>query len=127
MNGPLVTVRSLEALRRLVLVTAAVCLLGTGGIDLLRTPAGATPSVSAGVAPRAGAEPVIPAVLSTLRSALAAATPLSGGGDLAAPGVGLSLAPRLVSGRPAVVPALRAPVIEVDGPDGRGPPPVAGT
>ena len=124
------TARSLEALRRLLLVTAAVCLLGTGGVDLVRAPAGAAPGASAGAAPGAsagaGAEPVPPATASALRSALAAATPLLGG-DLAPPGDGRALAlhPADVGGVPDDV--RRAPGEPVEGPDGRGPPTTAGT
>ena len=117
------TARSLEALRRLLLVTAAVCLLGTGGADLVRAPAGgAGPVVGAG----AGAEPVPPATVSALRSALAAATPLLGG-DLAPPAAGPVLAQHPVGAGGVADDVRRAPGATVEGPDGRGPPLTAGT
>lgn len=117
------TDRWLELLRRLLLVTAAVCLLGTGGVDLLRAPAeGAAPAVGTGT----GAKPVPPAALSPLRVALAAATPLLGG-DLAPPGAGPIL-PLHAAAASTLPPAVRrAPWVTVDGVDGRGPPRTAGT
>ena len=118
----------MEALRRLLLVTAAVCLLGTGGVDLVRAPAGAAAGALAGAlaGAGAGAEPVPPATASALRSALAAATPVLGG-DLAPPGDGPALAvhPAARGGMPDDV--RRAPGATVDGPEGRGPPLTAGT
>jgi len=112
-----------EALRRLLLVTAAVCLLGTGGVDLVRAPVdGAGPAAGAG----AGAESVPSATVSALRSALAAATPLLGG-DLAPPAAGPALAqlPADAGDMPGAV--RGAPGATVEGPDGRGPPLTAGT
>ena len=114
----------MEALRRLLLVTAAVCLLGTGGVDLVRAPAGAAAGALAGAG--AGAEPVPPATASALRSALAAATPVLGG-DLAPPGDGPALAVHPAAGGGGPDNVRRAPGATVDGPDGRGPPLTAGT
>ncbi len=118
------TARSVEVLRRLLLVTAAVCLLGTGGVDLVRPPAGAAGGALAGAG--AGAEPVPPATASALRSALAAATPLIGG-DLATPGDGPALPVPAAIGGEGSDNVRRAPGATVDGPDGRGPPLTAGT
>jgi len=119
-----VTSRSLEALRRLLLVTAAVCLLGTGGIDLVRGPAGVPPGAGAG--PGARAEPVPPATVSALRSALAAATPLVGGHD-APPGGGPGLPTPATGPRQTPTDLRAAPSAPIEGPQRRAPPLTAGT
>ena len=121
------TARSVAALRRLLLVTAAICLLGTGGVDLVRAPAGAAPAGAApGAGAGAGAEPVAPTTASVLRGVLAAATPLIGG-DLAPPGDGPALALHPAGGGGVPGDVRRAPGATVEGPEGRGPPLTAGT
>lgn len=118
------TTRPAEALRRLLLVAAALCLLGAGGLDLLRPSAGAAPAAAVGTG--TGAEPVPPATVSALRSALAAAVPLLGG-DLAPPTAGPVPAAHPVGDRGAADDVRVAPGATVEGPDGRGPPRTAGT
>jgi hypothetical protein len=115
---------ALEALRRLLLVTAAVCLLGTGGVDLVRPSAGAAPG--AVLAGGAGAESVPPATVSALRSALAAATPQLSGDD--GP-VGGGPAAALAADAPYDVPGQVRPAAgrPVPGPGLRGPPLTTGT
>ena len=115
---------ALEALRRLLLVTAAVCLLGTGGVDLVRPSAGAATGVV--IPGGAGAESVPPATVSALRSALAAAVPqLSGDDGPAGVGPAAALAADAAHAVPGQV--RPSPGEPVPGPDLRGPPLTTGT
>jgi hypothetical protein len=125
------------ALQRLVVLAAAVVLLGHGGLELaprlaaagagaVTTASGVAAGAGRATSPRPAAEsqPVSP--VSTLRLGLAAAVP-TGGDTAARPGASLSIAPHLVA-RPVARPPSRSYVLEVGGgASGRAPPAPAGT
>jgi hypothetical protein len=127
-----------QALRRLLLVAAAVALLGHGGVELAPRLTSAGLSVSAASAgtpaagrpassrPAAESQPVQRGT--TLRSALAAAVVPSGGAEPAAgPGSTPLVAPHLVA-RPVVRPPTEDLVPDAGGAAGsRAPPGQAGT
>jgi hypothetical protein len=123
------------ALQRLLLVAAALALLGHGGLEiaprLVAAAAGSTASATspamarpAAARPAAESKPVAPA--STLRTALAAPAPQTG--DTAAgPRAALRVAPHLLA-QPVVRPPTRPHVLGAGGgASGRAPPVPAGT
>jgi hypothetical protein len=123
------------SVQRLLLVAAALTLLGHGGLELgprlVAAGASASPAVSPGSLvrttsrPAAESKPVAPA--STLRTALAVVAPAAGGETAAGPGSVPLVAPHLLS-RPVVRPPTRSYVLGVGGgASGRAPPAPAGT
>lgn len=125
------------ALRRLLVVAAALVLVGHGGVELAPrlTAAGASVVATAGGTPTAGrAGATRPAAESqptrtglTLRGALAAAVPAGSADPAAGPGELPFLAPHLRAA-PVVRPPTRLTADGVEeGASGRGPPAPAGT
>lgn len=125
------------ALQRLLVVAAAVALLGHGGVELAPrlVSAGASATAASGVAPavhrpaasRPGAEskPVQGAFV--LRLGLAGSVPTAGTDAAAGPGSSPRVAPHLVA-RPVARPASSSHVRGVGGgASGRAPPAPAGT
>jgi hypothetical protein len=122
-------------LQRLLVVAAALALLGHGGLDIAPRLVAAATSSTAGAAgpatarpvsrPAAESKPVAPA--STLRTALAVPAPPSGGDTAAGPGSTLTVAPHLVA-QPVVRPPTPSYVLGAGGgASGRAPPAPAGT
>lgn len=124
------------AVRQLVLLVAAVCLLGTGTVELAprsltanATAAGAPAVTSVGRATpsRPAAESGAPSTSLTLRSPLAAFSPGSGGAPAMLPGACPLVAPHLVV-RPGVRPPTSGCALTLPGgPSERAPPVLAGT
>jgi hypothetical protein len=127
-----------RALRQLVLVVAAVCLLGTGASELApravtavaataAAPGSATSSVGRAAAARPAAESGAPSTTHTLRAALAAAAPGAGAAAAVPPGSVPLVAPHLLA-RPVVRPPAPSYVLGLPGgPRDRAPPGAAGT
>lgn len=125
------------ALRRLLLVAAALVLLGHGGVELVPrltaagasvvSAAGGTPTAGRSAASRPAAESQPTQTGLTLRGALPAAVPAGSADPAAGPGELPVLAPHLRAApvvRPPTRPAARG--VE-EGTSGRGPPVAAGT
>jgi hypothetical protein len=123
--------------QRLVVLAAAVVLVGHGGVELAPRLAAAGASLSSssaavapaqvrtGSRPAAESKPIAPA--STLRTALALPAPNSGGDTAAGPGPNPLVAPHLVA-QPVVRPPTPSYALGAGGgASGRAPPAPAGT
>lgn len=127
-----------QALRQLVLVVAAVCLLGTGLSELApravtssaaaaATPGSAVSSAGRATPVRPAAESGTPSSTLALRAALAAAAPGAGPAVALPPGSFLLVAPHLRA-RPVARPPAPSYVLGLPGgPRDRAPPGAAGT
>jgi hypothetical protein len=124
-----------QVLQRLLVLAAAVALLGHGGLEIAPRIAHAGASLTASAAapaptrvasrPVAESAPIVPA--GTLRTALAVPAPSNGGDTAAGPGSRPLVAPHLVA-QPVVRPPTPSYVLGVGGgASGRAPPVPAGT
>ena len=133
--------RAGASVRQLVLVVAALCLLGTGAVELTPRAGSALAATSAAHGPAVGgassagratpsrpaAESSAPSSALTLRAAFAAAAPSGGGTAAAPPGSSPLVAPHLIA-RPVARPPAPSYVLAVPGgPTERAPPVPAGT